>query len=53
MDLQYITKSEFQDVYDHAGRTPAAIRSFIKYLRAYDQDKRKKDNPEYRICGKF
>ena len=42
LDQQYITKSEFQDVYDHAGRTRATIRGFIKYLLAYDQGKRKK-----------
>ena len=32
LDQQYITAAEFQDVYDHAGRTRAAIRGFIKYL---------------------
>jgi four helix bundle protein len=32
MDQEYITKSEFQDVYDHSGRTRAAIRGFINYL---------------------
>ena len=36
LDQQYITKAEFQDVYDHAGRTRAAIRGFIKYLLAYE-----------------
>jgi four helix bundle protein len=46
LEQQYITKSEFQDVYDHAGRTRAAIRGFIKYLLAYvptsgKQDQRK------------
>ena len=46
LDQQYITNAEFQDVYDHAGRTRAAIRGFIKYLRAYEQDRRKKGNPE-------
>ena len=45
-DQQYITKTEFQDVYDHAGRTRAAIRGFIKYLQTYQQDQRKKSNPE-------
>ncbi len=35
MDQQYITGAEFQDVYDHAGRTRAAIRGFIKYLVSY------------------
>ena len=46
LDQQYITKTEFQDVYDHAGRTRAAIRGFIKYLQAYEQDQQKKGNPE-------
>ena len=46
LDQQYITDAEFQDVYDHAGRTRAAIRGFIKYLIAYAQGKRKKHNPE-------
>jgi len=46
LDQEYITNSEFQDVYDHAARTRAAIRGFIKYLVSYDQNKRKKPNPE-------
>ena len=46
LDQQYIEKAEFQDVYDHAGRTRAAIRGFIKYLMAYEKGQRKKDNPE-------
>jgi len=46
LDQQYITNDEFQDVYDHAGRTRAAIRGFIKYLVAYKQDEQKKNNPE-------
>ena len=45
VDHQYITKAEFQDVYDHAGRTRAAIRGFIKYLLSYLQGL-KKSNPE-------
>ena len=40
LDQQYITNTEFQDVYDHAGRTRAAIRGFIKYLIAYKQDQK-------------
>ena len=44
LDQEYITKAEFQDVYDYAGRTHAAIRGFINYLQAYNQ--RKKGNPE-------
>jgi hypothetical protein len=38
-------KAEFQDVYDHAGRTRAAIRSFIKYLLAYEQGRQNKSKP--------
>jgi hypothetical protein len=38
--------AEFQDVYDHAGRTRAAIRDFIKYLIAYEQGQGSKDNPK-------
>jgi four helix bundle protein len=32
LDQQYISESEFQEVYNHAGRTRAAVRGFIKYL---------------------
>jgi four helix bundle protein len=46
LDQQYITNDEFQDVYDHAARTRAAIRGFIKYLIAYEQDRRKRNNSE-------
>ena len=46
LDQHYIVDSEFQDVYDHAGRTRAAIRGFIKYLLNYQQNRRKKHNPE-------
>ena len=46
LDQQYITKAEFQDVYDHVGRTRSAIRGFIKYLLAYKQDQLKKGNLE-------
>jgi four helix bundle protein len=46
LDQQYITKAEFQDVYDNAGRTCSVIRGFIKYLLAYKQDQLKKGNLE-------
>jgi len=46
LDQQYITDLEFQDVNDHAGRTRAAIRGFIKYLLAYEQGMKRKGNPE-------
>jgi four helix bundle protein len=42
VDQQYITKAEFNDIYDHAGRTRATIRGFIKYLLSYEQDRQKK-----------
>jgi len=42
LDQQYITEAEFQDVYNFAARTRAAIRGFIKYLLAYEQDQLKK-----------
>lgn len=41
LDQKYITNNEFQDVYDHAGRTRATIRGFIKYLISYKQNKKK------------
>jgi len=37
LDQSYITKTEFQDVFDHAGRTRATIRGFIKYLLNYSE----------------
>ena len=46
LDQQYIRDDEFQDVYDQAERTRAAIRGFITYLVAYGQNQRKKSNPE-------
>ena len=46
LDQQYISNAEFKDAYDHAGRTRAAIRGFIKYLTNYKQSQRKKVNPE-------
>jgi four helix bundle protein len=46
LDQKYISKTEFQDAYDHAGRTRAAIRGFIKYLIAYAKKFPNKGNPE-------
>jgi four helix bundle protein len=37
LDQQYISNVEFREVYDHAGRTRAAIRGFINYLVSYKQ----------------
>jgi len=39
LDQEYISEPEFRDAYDHAGRTRAAIRGFIKYLLAYEKSK--------------
>lgn len=39
LDQQYITDSEFRDVFDHTGRTRATIRGFIKYLLSYEKGK--------------
>ena len=38
--------AEFQDRYEHTGRTRAAIRGFIKYLVSYEQGQQNKENPE-------
>jgi four helix bundle protein len=43
LDQKYISEAEFKDVYDHAGRTRATIRGFIRYLVAHKQ-KSEKDN---------
>ncbi len=40
-DQKYVTKDEFEDVYDHAGHTRAVIRNFIKYLTTYEQNQQK------------
>ncbi len=42
LDQQYISDNEFLDVYDHAGRTRAAIRGFINYLVSYGQGNKTK-----------
>lgn len=40
LDQQYITKTEFQDAYEHAGRTRAMIRGLIRYLLSCKQKRR-------------
>jgi four helix bundle protein len=39
LDEAYISPEEFQETYDLAGRTRAAIRGFIKYLLTYEKQK--------------
>ena len=45
LDQKYVTNDAFKDVYDHAARTRAAIRGFIKYLIAYEQSQGEKSQP--------
>jgi four helix bundle protein len=44
LDEKYISPNEFNDVYEQAARTRAAVRGFINYLKNYE--KRKPTNPE-------
>lgn len=39
LDEAYISMSEFQDAYEQARRTRAAIRGFINYLKKYETSK--------------
>ncbi len=39
LDEGYISQDEFDDVYQQAARTRAAIRGFITYLRTYEKRK--------------
>jgi hypothetical protein len=36
LDEKYISEDEFSETYELAGRTRAAIRGFINYLRKYE-----------------
>jgi four helix bundle protein len=45
LDQKYISEAEFKDVYNHAGRTRATIRGFIRYLVAHKQ-KSEKSKPK-------
>jgi four helix bundle protein len=42
LDQDYISKAEFRDVYDHASRTRATIRGFIRYLVAASKNGNKR-----------
>ncbi len=39
LDEEFISVSEFEDVYDQARQTRAAIRGFINYLKKYEENK--------------
>jgi four helix bundle protein len=41
LDQKYISEAEFKDVYNHASRTRATIRGFIRYLTAQKQKSEK------------
>ena len=41
LDQDYITKTEFEAVYERARQTCAAIHGLIKYLTAYEGEKKK------------
>ena len=39
LDEEYIKKNEFKEAYELAGRTRAAIRGFINYLKNFEKQK--------------
>jgi four helix bundle protein len=39
LDEEYISPTEFKDVYEQARRTRAAVRGFINYLKKYEEGK--------------
>ncbi len=39
LDEEYIAPNKFEDVYEQARRTRAAIRGFINYLKRYEERK--------------
>ena len=39
LDQGYISLEEFEDIYDQASRTRAAVRGFITYLQKYEDRK--------------
>ena len=41
LDEEYVTKTEFEDVYEQARDTRAAIRGFINYLKKHETRKAK------------
>ena len=45
LDEEYISPSEFKDVYEQARRTRAAVRGFINYLKKYEEIKASNREP--------
>lgn len=46
LDQNYVTETEFQETYNYAGRTRAAIHGFIKYLKSVKDNKKKVQDAE-------
>ena len=47
LDEGYIVKAEFDEVYQQAARTRAAIHGFIRYLEKFEQTKRIRSSPTH------
>ena len=45
LDEEYISPDEFSETYEMAGRTHAAIRGFINYLKKYQKSKTTNEQP--------
>jgi len=45
LDEKYVSANEFNETYELAGRTRAAIRGFINYLKEYEERKIKNSEP--------
>jgi four helix bundle protein len=45
LDEKYISTDDFNETYELAGRTRAAIRGFINYLRNYEKSKTTRQEP--------
>ena len=45
LDQGYISLKEFEDIYDQARRTRAAVRGFINYLKKYEDRKHTNREP--------
>jgi len=45
LDEKYVSATEFNKTYELAGRTRAAIRGFINYLKKYDEGKIRTSEP--------
>jgi hypothetical protein len=47
LDEAYISSGNFEDAYELARRTRAAVRGFITYLKKYEERKTTNREPEY------